>query len=456
MPVQLVNMIPRSMSDEQEQDSEPCITVNPANSQEIVGTAFTPDPFQGPLAPIYVSTDGGATWALNFNVPSQTMTGDITVAFGGVNNKLYAGILRRPNPAPNVIRMNVLRTDDFRSAALMKVLDDRNGVDQPFVRAIAVGGKDRLFVGGNDFASPGGRTATIDRYLNAGTAKPKRQSIRIEARGTGTANQNGPAIRPACHPNGTAYGAFYGWRAFNRITRQVTADVVVVRDDPGAGNGAAPFTSLQDADTFVGQRVAVGVNFTWNALLGQQRIGGDLSVAVDPTDSRIAYVAWAADGPGGYTITVQRSADGGQMWAAPIRTIVNAVNPSLAVNSAGTLGLLFQQVDGNGAGARWVTQFDTTPDGGATWNQMVLARVPAMQPAPDFQPYIGDYANVVSIGPDFYGIFSANNTPDNGNFPNGVTYQRNADFTRRILLGTDGISTVPVSIDPFFFKVTGV
>ena len=48
MSVQVVNMIPRSLSDEVEQDSEPSITVNPANPQEIVGTAFTPDPFGGP------------------------------------------------------------------------------------------------------------------------------------------------------------------------------------------------------------------------------------------------------------------------------------------------------------------------------------------------------------------------------------------------------------------------
>lgn len=451
MAVQLVNMIPRSLSNEEEQDSEPSIAVNPANPQEIVGTAFTPDPFGGPFAPIYVSTDGGMTWTLNFNVPSETMTSDITVAFGGAKPSLYAGILRLPRPA-NGLRMNVLRTTDFLSSTPMSVLDDRLGVDQPFVRAAAVNGKDRLLVGGNDFAAGGGKTATIDRYLNAGIAKPKRDSVRIESRGT--AGQDGPAIRPALHADGRAYGVFYGWRAFNRTTNLVTADVVVVRDDDD-GSPAA-FAALKDAnDGNPGQRVAGGVKFTWNAQLGQQRIGGDLSLAIDPRDSAVVYVAWAADGPQGYTVSVQRSNDSGQSWSSPIRTLVNALNPSLAVNADGTLGLLIQQVQGTGAEARWVTWFETSPDQGATWHTLKLATVQADAPAPQFQPYIGDYANLTSVGRDFYGIFSTANKPDSDNFPLQVTYQRNADFVQQKLLNLDGTREVRVSIDPFFFKVLG-
>src|SRR5919201_1533233 len=83
--VLIVNMIPRSLSRETNQDSEPSITVNPANPLEIVGTAFTPDPMGGALAPIFVSTDGGNTWRLNSIVPSAAgstvPTGDISLAF---------------------------------------------------------------------------------------------------------------------------------------------------------------------------------------------------------------------------------------------------------------------------------------------------------------------------------------------------------------------------------------
>jgi hypothetical protein len=60
----------------------------------------------------------------------------------------------------------------------------------------------------------------------------------------------------------------------------------------------------------------------------------------------------------------------------------------------------------------------------------------------------------LSLGSDFYGIFSANNEPDPANFPNGVTYQRNYNFNNVQLLDTDGVTPVDPSIDPFFFRVS--
>ena len=80
----LVNMIPNSLSGETEQDSEPMLAVNPNNPQQLVGTAFTPNPMGGSstTAPVFISTDGGHTWTLNTIVPGGDMTGDITVAFG--------------------------------------------------------------------------------------------------------------------------------------------------------------------------------------------------------------------------------------------------------------------------------------------------------------------------------------------------------------------------------------
>src|SRR4051812_34037430 len=55
----LVNMIPKSLSGETNQDSEPHLTVNPANPNQIVGTAFSPNPGGGNLGPIYFSSNGG-------------------------------------------------------------------------------------------------------------------------------------------------------------------------------------------------------------------------------------------------------------------------------------------------------------------------------------------------------------------------------------------------------------
>jgi hypothetical protein len=60
---------------------------------------------------------------------------------------------------------------------------------------------------------------------------------------------------------------------------------------------------------------------------------------------------------------------------------------------------------------------------------------------------------MLAVGRDFYGIFSASNVPDLTHFPNGVTYQRNANFATRKLLDVNNQNAVPSSIDPFFFKV---
>src|SRR5438093_1011833 len=111
-------MIPRSLSGETNQDSEPSVAVNPANPLQIVATAFTPNPTGSGQAPVFVSNDGGNAWVLNFIVPSQVQTADITVAFGGASNKLYAGIISMPIVG-GIPRVNILRTDDPLGAAAM-------------------------------------------------------------------------------------------------------------------------------------------------------------------------------------------------------------------------------------------------------------------------------------------------------------------------------------------------
>jgi hypothetical protein len=155
------------------------------------------------------------------------------------------------------------------------------------------------------------------------------------------------------------------------------------------------------------------------------------------------------------TIHVRRSTDRGVTWsAADLLTVLNATNAALAINNAGAIGLLYQQLTGTGATQRWVTHFRQSADG-ANWADLVLCTAPASTPAKTFDPYLGDYDHLVAVGRDFYGIFSANNTPDQANFPNGVVYRRNADFVTRRLLALDGTTTVVPSIDPFFFRVKG-
>jgi hypothetical protein len=468
--VLLVNVIPKSLSSETNQDSEPMIAVNPGNTKQIVATAFTPDPLESGSAPYFFSSDGGKTWTLNTVVPGGDMTGDITVAFSGTGPALYAGILRQDSPDQST-RMAILRTADFSAPTPMDVLEDRQQPDQPFAQAATVAngsaaGKQRVYVGSNDFAG-GGTTATLDFMLDAAAANPGFKKVRLERRSTGTAGQDGPQVRTSIHEDGTVYATFYGWRSqtgdFGANTLKVNADVVVVRDDKW-GDSPAPFEDLKDAaDGVVGQRIVrnVTISFNRNGLTanGQQRMGGTLSIAVDPRSDKsgTVYVAWGTDeADTGFTIHVRKSTNRGVAWSASdILTVPRATNAALAVNSDGTVGLLYQQLTGTGPTRRWETHLRRSANGGNTWSDLTLATTPAATPVKTFDPYLGDYDHMLAVGRDFYGIFSASNVPDMAHFPNGVTFQRNVDFDTRVLLDVNNQHSVPPSIDPFFFKVSG-
>jgi hypothetical protein len=471
MPPRVVNIMPFAMSGETGQDSEPNIAVNPENPRQIAASAFTPDPMNGPNAPIYVSTDGGENWALNLIVPSQDSlvgTGDITLRFVNRGGRLYAGILRRPSV--NNLRLDVLRTANFTAAAPMTVLVDRDttpGPDQPYIQAATAlgggaGGRDRVFVGNNDRpGAAGGRTSTVDYHLDAANSTPPPPSgfstRVVETRNT--ASQDGFACRPALHWDGTVYVAFLAWRSSG--TNGWNSDVCIVRDDNWA-QGANPFQALVEppapaGDGGVGMRVVRGIVLPFSGNFGQQRRGSSLlSIAVSPRNSDTVYLAWgdsvgAANTP---TLHVRRSLDAGVTWSADIRTVQNALNPALAINSRGKVGFLYQQLAGTAPNQTWDTRLELTTDNWGSVENYLLATTPSNAPAPAFQPYLGDYVHLLAVGKHFYGVFSANNRPNNANFPQGVRYQRAANFATQQLFQTNGVTPVAVSIDPFFVRQT--
>jgi ASPM-SPD-2-Hydin domain-containing protein/HYDIN/CFA65/VesB family protein len=445
----IVNMIPNSSSVESNQDSEPNLAVNPANPLEMAATAFTPSPNAGSAnSPIFYSSDGGSTWSLK-DLIAGTPVRDQTLRFAATGGILYAGVLWGGGNNIALINFDILRTNDFSGLTTMTQLATRKNDDQPFVQASTVpggpdAGKDRIYVGSNDHA-PANIPATVDLSLDAAAAAPATSTVVIEGRNV---VRDGFQTRPAVHPDGTIYAIFYA------LLADGTCDVVIVRDDNWA-SGANPFNAIIDpGDNNQGLRIATGVNNPFGGLtLGQQRIGGDLSIAVDPNNSATVYVVWGDQQGGTYTLYVRKSTDSGITWSGNLRTIANATNPALAINSKGRLGFLYQQVTGLTPGQRWETTLELTASDFASTTSYILANTPADTPIRNGQPYLGDYLYMMAVGTSFYGIFSANNTPDKDNFPNGVTYQRNADFATKTLLAGDNVTHVQTSIDPFFFKV---
>jgi|SRR5579883_122308 hypothetical protein len=439
--IRVVNMIPRSMSGETNQDSEPQLTVDPERRRTIVGTAFTPDPGGGPQGPVFASVDGGETWTLDLVIPGGEPN-DQSVRFGG-GSALYAGILR----GDVFLRLNILRSAPYSPSTVMQTLVQRDSVDQPYVAATVAKGRDKVYVGNND--SKGG---SVDHSADARTAPPPAgfSQTLIDPR---LSIRDSPSIRPAPHRDGTVYAAYFSWR---QTSPKVLADVVVARDD-NFGTGANPFTALADSgDGLAGQRVALSVPIPWFFYTANERLGSALSIAVDPTNSRIVYLAW---GDGSYpgsqqTLHVRRSRDRGQTWSGDLVAVANATNPALAITADRKVGFFYQQATGSGATQRWETHVQVTRNAWKTpARDILLASTPVDNATYQYDPYIGDYADLQAVGRDFYGIFSAHNRPDHANFPHGVRYQRNANFVTKQLLNVNGVTPVAASIDPFFFHI---
>jgi hypothetical protein len=454
--INVVNMIPQSLSNETNQDSEPDLTVHPANPWQLAGTtSLTPDPGGSSFAPVFVSRDRGHTWSLNPLIPGEATfggttfgTGDVTLGYS--RQELYVSPIRADNG-----NLLVLRTADPLTATTMQTVDTVAGSpDQPFMRAKTAThgpatGKDRVYVGFNNLNLVGA-TSSIDVSADGEATGPVFNRVVIEARSTGAAGQDGPAVRPAVHRDGTVYAAFMGWRA----PGGTTTDVVVVRDDHW-GIGGTPFQDLVDTDGLAGLRVALGTsNLALGTILGagQERVGNDLTIAVDPNKSSRVFIAWCDLQAGTYTLHVRSSEDRGKNWSTnDLLTVTNVTNPSLAINDRGKVGLLYQQLT---SAPRWDTHVRFSHNG-SHWDDYVISTAPATEPVanPLIGPYLGDYEQLVAQESDFYGVFCANNTPDLANFPHGVHYQRNANFSTKTLLDVTGTIAVPISIDPFFVHI---
>ncbi len=444
--ITVVNMMPSLASAETNQDSEANLAVNPANTLEMVATTFTPSPSLSlTKSPVFYSNDGGLTWTL-IDLIAGTPVLDQTMRFATTSGFLYGGVLWGSSVYA-LMNFDILRTNDFSGTTTMTVLANRTNDDQPFIEAVTVpsgpgAGQDRIYVGSNNHA-PGNIPSIIDLSLNAGAAAVT-STITLENR---SASRDWPQTRTAIHPNGTIYAVYYS-------DISPAWDVVVARDD-NWGNSAPPFQALIDTDTKPGIRLSTTVNLPSlpsGLYIGQERVNGDLAIAVDPNNSATVYVCWGDFQGGTYTVYVVKSTNSGANWSAPIRTIDNATNTALAVDSKVRLGFLYQLVTGPSSNQKWQTTLELTTDDFASITSYVLANTPAGSPAKAFDPYLGDYLSMSAVDQSFYGIFTANNTPDLANFPNGVTYQRNADFTTKTLLDLSN-NPVSVSIDPFVFKV---
>jgi hypothetical protein len=471
--IPVVDIIPRGASGEADQNSEPSLAVNPNDPTQAVVTAFT----NSTLSPFFLTADGGASWGLFDRQPSfdSTLswsasgalylgrTSDLQFAADGTITRGTQEVDRTVDPATTGAPFRLVPGSSSTSPPGGQI------PDQPRVVAARVGGVDHIYLAYNDFSpfngqTPAtGNTATV-RFSTDGGAT---WNSCVVDRGNAGGFADGPAVRPAVHGN-RVYVAFERGLAIDPVNGVGLAQVVVVRDDQGGGvGGPTAFTALgPDGATVATISAPFTSPLTGRQSLGQERIGADLSLAVDPRDPDHVYVAYAADrhDPAAGVIQVQvgESTDGGRTWSRRFATDATArfkaALPSLAVADTGAVGLLYtaqRLAAGQSVLETHFVLMGEDPDRDA---DTLLSRFTDGNPAPVFQPYIGDYEGLVAVGATFYGTFAASNQADgvHAQFPGGVRFQR-------AVVGTPGTpsfqltdgrgNTVPPSIDPFAFQV---
>jgi hypothetical protein len=188
----------------------------------------------------------------------------------------------------------------------------------------------------------------------------------------------------------------------------------------------------------------------------ERRMGTELSIAIDPRNSQMVYIAWAErslTNDEHLALHFARSDDGGENWNLSPWSVDHATNPALAVASDGAVGILYEQLEGTMPNDRWHTMLAISIDklaSAPTTNQL-LADVEAQRP-PAVTPYLGDYIQLTARGKNFYGVFPASNdlSSGKGKFFN-LTNQRLYDSNNLPI--TKNKKPVAISIDPYFVKV---
>jgi hypothetical protein len=419
--ITIVNMIPSNRSDEDRDDSEPNIAVNPMYPNVIAASAFTFTsnrtvcssspcddlPHPSCKAPIYLSMDGGATWHMEEVLASNNgITNDITLAFGP-SGHLYASFLEGCFSPDNngmkgfmTMRSIFPITDSHSPGTLvMDTVDSRfwrdsrdnrsaNIFDQPWITTTTFEGSDRVFIGVNrvgdarsfrffDGTRGSGRTARV--IVSQSGLERSFSGVEIER--VRNVDKNLSAIRVAAHPTGKVYAVFYRWISGGGATGGTghsspfpMCDIIVVRDDKF---GTQTFNQLLEGGpgSSIGKRIGSGLVPLHNSSaadpslrllpgssLGRARlVGSNLSIAVNPTTADHVVAAWCSLDGGIYTLHSRESFDGGNTWTVLFADLMNTTNPALAVASDGKVGMLYQQLTRHdhspGRSQEWETHF---------------------------------------------------------------------------------------------------
>jgi hypothetical protein len=470
--VRVVNAIPGDAADEESDNSEPFLAVNPQNVDEMVMSAHMlgwggfcdPD-----RSAVLRSLDRGRTWGLHCAIPltENYFAGDISLAFSGDGKTLYGGFA----PGTSKSRVHLIKTvpdgSDVWPIEYLRPQNDQNlrAAHLPWTGASPDATIDIVAIGIDAAGVNNCHSGVV--YWNLGAASFSPVCVSTRPSQTLSGEHWTPVVRTAIHADGTIYAATYRVHHQPDVTGGAL-DVVVFRHDKGASL-ASPFTSLRDKpevadgdpclarDGLAGFRVERCVPVPFEDLggttaggLGQERrTWTSMALAVDPNDSKHVFVAWGdtAGTTTGMTLHVRESKDAGENWTDVV-TVPRAVNPALAVSAEGRLAFSYQRLEGSGSTQRWLTEVQVVGKA-----KFTLATMPANDPIRCVIPYMGDYMNLVAVGNDFFGAFSTSADITPSNFPEGIALpKRNAPSPDPVVC-QEPPENAEMSIDPYFFAI---
>ena len=176
----------------------------------------------------------------------------------------------------------------------MTTLVDRPDEDQPWVTAAhrrRVSTTTSSSATTTSTAEPkDGDDRAVGSTPAAAPRRPASRRTSVEHRAT--AQQDAPSVRTAVHGSGVVYGAYLRWVKVIKQTAtalDLEVDVIVVRaENWGSRPRRRSPRCVDPGDNVAGLRVASNrvMHFTGSVgPLGQERIGSDLAIAVDPADS---------------------------------------------------------------------------------------------------------------------------------------------------------------------------
>src|SRR5581483_8642906 len=418
-------------------DGETSITVNPANPNEVVVTAFSGG--WGANAPLWQSTDGGNIWTKQFTIPAPPGIAaggcpcDQAIDYGMANqmsgtfliSDIFGGTTTDPASAAAwnwLVVGGVTQPTNFNNSP------PPGGVDQPWLLVNVdptIPAQDNVYTAYDDFTNGSNCVgdACIERVSASYGVNPPNFTVDNQS-GTATGSIN-PGHRLAVDPrNGFVYSLFQRNIAPG-VGGSKNIDYMLNRSTDGGAtwtlNGMAGGIIVANADS-TQPTPKFG---TVNALLG-----GVDHAAVDPNNGDVYYVYGNRDaGTGNNRLAIRRIQDdgGGGVTVGPENFVtgqVEAAIPSVGVASNGVVGVFFYTFDGTSPPPDNIPIFSAhlaqSSDQGVTFSDQVLLTFlsSATDNGNSRQRVLGDYMQMKAVDTCFFGAFTGNGVPFGRPFAN--------------------------------------